>query len=223
MINSFAMRRRGILRSALFTAVTCVALLGWAGCDSVGPSNTDDQPPENEETTTGTSSMNINLTDAPGDVVRAIVTIKRVAAVPVEDSGEGDAREGGIELLADTTFSADLTKLQAGIDTAMAKSDSIPTGTYSQIRLVTADTADVLYETASGETARADLKQPSAAESGIKVNFDPVTLDSTDQAEITLDFSVEDSFVKAGQSGKFIFKPVVRAESVVVNNDSTNT
>lgn len=212
------MKRRAILRSALLTAVTCVALLGWAGCDAIGPSNTDDQSPTGE-----TSSMNINLTDAPGDVVQAIVTIKRVAAVPVEDTGDGDAREGGIELLADSAFSADLTKLQAGVDTALAKSDSIPTGTYSQIRLVTADTADVLYETSSGDTARATLKQPSAAESGIKVNFDPVTLDSTDQAEITLDFSVEDSFVKAGKSGKFIFKPVVQAESVVVNDDSTNS
>lgn len=213
------MKRRSTLRSALFTAVACLALLGWAGCDSVGPSDTGDT----DDTEAGTSALTVNLTDAPGDVVQAIVTIKRVAAVPVEDSGDGNAREGGVELLADSAFSADLTKLQAGVDTAMAHSDSIPTGTFSQIRLVTADTADVLYETSSGDTARANLKQPSAAESGIKVNFDPVTLDSTDQAEITLDFSVEDSFVKAGQSGKFIFKPVVQAESVVVNGDSTNT
>lgn len=41
-----------------------------------------------------------------------------------------------------------------------------------------------------------------------------MTLDSEgDRAEVPLDFSVEDSFVKAGQSGTYVFKPVVNAEA----------
>lgn len=194
-----------------------LGLLGWTACDSVGPSA--DEPEDGSQGGT----LDVRLTDAPGDVTQAIVTIERVSVVPVEDSSGGDAREGGIELLSDSSFTTDLTKLQAGVDTALASIDSIPPGTYGQIRLVTADTADVLYETQNGE-ATADLKQPSAAETGIKVNFDPVTLDSsTDQAEVTLDFSVEDSFVKAGRSGKYIFKPTVQAKSVVANGDTTST
>lgn len=207
------------LRSALFALVVTAGLVAWAGCDSTGttPGTGDNQDETSEPPTTRAApSFDVRLTDAPGDVVQAIVTIERVAVVPVEDSADGHARNGGVELLADSTFSADLVELQAGVDTALARVDSLPTGTYGQIRLVTADTADVLYETAGGDTARANLKQPSASETGIKINFDPVTLaDSTDRAQVTLDFSVAESFVKAGRSGKYIFKPVVQADTVV--------
>lgn len=205
------------LPAFLFAIVVGIGLLSWAGCDSVGTGI--DSPPE---TTSGGPSFAVRLTDAPGDVVQAIVSIQRVSVVPTDDTSSGDAREGGVELLTDSSFTVDLTKLQAGVDTVLASIDSMPTGTYSQIRLVTADTAHVLYETASGDSAKADLKQPSAAQTGIKINFDSVSLDAaTDSAEVTLDFSVEDSFVKAGKSGKYIFKPVVHAESVVTSDDST--
>ncbi len=202
-------------RPALLSVFAGIALLGWVGCDSAGTnSGTEDAE---------TASFDVRLTDAPGDVVQAIVTIERVAVVSTDDTSDGDAREGGISLLSDSAFSADLVKLQAGVDTALARTDSLPAGTYGQIRLVTADTADVLYETASGDSARAELQQPSASESGIKVNFDPVTLEGAgDQAEVTLDFSVEDSFVKAGQSGKFIFKPVVQATAVTTGDSTEN-
>jgi hypothetical protein len=206
------------LSTFLFALTIGLGLLGVTACDSVGPSADD------PEGATQGGAFDVRLTDAPGDVVQAVVTIERVSVVPVEDSSEGDASEGGIELLADSAFTVDLTKLQAGVDTALASADSLPPGTYGQIRLVTADTANVLYETTSGDSAEADLKQPSASETGIKINFAPVTLDSpTDRAEVTLDFSVEDSFVKAGQSGKYIFKPVVQAESVVTNENTTGT
>jgi hypothetical protein len=186
-----------------------VGALLFVGCDSTGPNAGEG------------GTLDVRLTDAPGDVVKAVVTIERVSAVPVEDSSEGSAREGGIEVLTEDVFTADLTKLQAGVDTALASVD-VPAGTYGQIRLVTADTASVYYETAGGDTAKAELKQPSASESGIKINFEPVTLDDpSDQAEVTLDFSVEDSFVEAGQSGMYIFKPVVQAETVVANGDTT--
>lgn len=204
------------LPAVLFALVVSFGLFAWAGCDSIGTSS--DAPPSEE---TDSPAFSVRLTDAPGDILEAVVTIKRVSVVPVEDSGNGDAREGGIELLTDSAFTADLTKLQAGVDTALASIDSMPTGTYSQIRLVTADTAHVLYESASGDSAKADLKQPSAAESGLKINFDPVTLDSGDRAEVTLDFSVEDSFVKAGRSGKYIFKPVIQTDSVVVDTSGS--
>lgn len=207
-----------LLPTSLLIFAVGLGLLGVTACDSVGPSA--------DETVDGGQggTFDIRLTDAPGDVTQAIVTIERVSVVPVEDSSSGDAREGGIELLSDSAFTADLTKLQAGVDTALASIDSIPPGTYGQIRLVTADTADVLYETQGGGEATAELKQPSASETGIKINFEPVTIDSPeDSAEVTLDFSVEDSFVKAGRSGMYIFKPVVQAKSVVANGDTTST
>lgn len=206
-----------LLPTGLLIFVLGLGLLGVTACDSLGPSGDETEAAEQGGT------FDVRLTDAPGDVTQAVVTIEQVSVVPVEDSSAGDAREGGIELLSDSAFTTDLTTLQAGVDTALASIDSIPPGTYGQIRLVTADTADVFYETESGGEAAADLKQPSASETGIKINFEPVTIDSPeDSAEVTLDFSVEDSFVKAGRSGKYIFKPVVQATSVVANGDTAS-
>lgn len=92
------------------------------------------------------------------------------------------------------------------------------------MRLVTAATANVLYETSDGGTATAELGQPSAAESGIKINADPIELnDADDRAVVTLDFSVAESFVEAGQTSTYLFKAVVDAPSVVVNGDTPET
>ena len=183
-----------------------------AGCDSSDPMTGADE-----------GRLRVLLTDAPGDILQALVTVKRVAIVPAEDSADGDAEEGGIELLSDTTQVFDLVELQDGVTATLADL-TVPAGTYGQIRFVTADTASVLYEGPNGDSLRADLKQPSAAQTGIKVNFEPVTIDGeNDFVEILLDFDVADSFVRAGQSGKYIFKPVVKAQAVTVNQDTTTT
>jgi hypothetical protein len=197
-----------------FSSFLLAALVGLGllvvGCDSSG-------------TTGSGGTLAVNLTDAPGDVVEAEVTIERVTAVPVEDSAEGDAREGGISVLTDSSFTVDLTRLQDGV-TELLGEVQVPPGRYSQIRFVTAQEANVFYEDSTGNAVEANLMLPSANETGIKVNFDPIELDSeNDRAEVTLDFSVEDSFVKAGQTGTYIFKPVVDASAVVVNGDTTST
>ena len=179
-----------------------------SGCDSNG---------------SGGGTLAVKLTDAPGDIVKAEVTIERVAAVRADNTGDGGATEGGISVLSDSSVTVDLTRLQGGVTELMGEVQLEP-GTYSQIRLKTAREATVLYEDSTGEAVEADLRLPSANETGIKINFDPVELDSeNDRAEVTLDFSVEDSFVEGGTTGTYIFKPVVDAEAVVVNGDTTST
>ncbi|MFO8099000.1 MAG: hypothetical protein R6T83_05175, partial [Salinibacter sp.] len=65
--------------------------------------------------------------------------------------------------------------------------------------------------------------QPSASETGLKINFDPVELNSeSDRAEVPLDFSVEGSFVETGD-GTYIFTPGVDASAGGVNGDTTST
>lgn len=196
--------------STVVLALVASAGLFLAGCDSSG-------------STDNGGTLAVKLTDAPGDIVEANVTIERVSAVPSEDTSEGDATEGGTTVLTDSSFTVDLTTLQDGV-TELLGEVQLDAGTYSQIRLKTARQATAMYEDADGNPQEANLMLPSASETGIKINFDPVTLDSPDdRAEVTLDFSVEESFVKAGQTGTYIFKPVVDAEAVVVNGDTTST
>lgn len=200
--------------STLLLALLATAGLLLVGCDSGGPASSG-------------GTLAVKLTDAPGDIAKAEVTIEEVTAVPAEDTSDGDATsegtEPGISVLTDSSFTVDLTTLQDGVTTLLGEVQLGP-GTYSQIRLKTARQATVMYEGSTGTVKEASLMLPSAEETGIKVNFDPVTLDSeSDRAEVTLDFSVEDSFVKAGQTGTYLFKPVVDAEAVVVNGDTTAT
>lgn len=191
---------------AFLSAIVAVGLLFAVGCDSAGPSASDDLD--------GSSTLQMYLTDAPGDILEANVVIESVSIVPVEDTSEGDSTDTGISVLSEEDFTVDLTKLEGGVDTLMAELE-IGAGRYSQVRLQTALPKDftVLYEDDNGDPAEANLFVPSGEQTGIKVNFDdPLTVDSeTDTTKVTLDFSVEESFIKRGQSGDYNFKPTVRA------------
>jgi len=194
--------------SSLFLVVLASAGLLLTGCDS-------------NESSGGT--MAVKLTDAPGDILKAEVTIERVSAVRSSNTSSGGATEGGTSVLSDSAVTVDLTRLQGGVTELLGEVQLDP-GTYSQIRLKTARQAVVSYENENGDSTEADLRLPSANETGIKINFEPVNLESEgDRAEVTLDFSVEDSFVEGGTMGTYIFKPVVDAEAVVVNGDTTST
>lgn len=184
-----------------------VAIGLLVGCDSSGSMDSDD----------GSATLQMNLTDAPGDVTKANVIIESASIVPLEDSSDGDSTDTGVSVLTDESFEVDLTEFQDGVDTLMAELD-IEAGTYSQVRLITAnpDQFDVAYEKTNGDTAQANLFVPSGSQTGIKVNFDsPLTVDSSvDTVDVTLDFDVKDSFVPKGPEGEtsdYNFKPTVQA------------
>ncbi len=200
-------------RLLLALAVVIGGAAALVGCDTVGSGASSDEE----------GRLRVLLTDAPGDILEAHVTITRVAIVPANDSADGDAGEGGLEVLSEDSVTVDLVELQNGVTETLGDV-TIPAGTYGQIRLVTAREATVYYEDADGEARAADLKLPSADETGIKINFEPFTVDeATGEIEVTLDFDVEKSFVKAGASGTYVFKPVVHAQSVVVDGDTLDS
>lgn len=180
--------------------VLCAGLLAWAGCDALSSNNAREDSP-----TTG--RIQVYLTDAPGDIAEAHVTVERVELVPADEDG------GGILVLSDSTRRLDLLTLQDGVTETLADT-ALPAGTYSQIRLVVANDAEIVLE--DGSTPR--LKIPSGEQTGIKVVVPDFTIeDDEDVVSLTLDFSVEDSFVKAGRSGMYLFKPTVRAQAMDVD------
>lgn len=196
-------------RFLLALALVLSGAVALVGCDTVGSSASDDE-----------AQLSVLLTDAPGDILEAHVTIERVAIVPSNDTASGDADTEGIEVLSEDSVTVDLVQLQDGVTETLGEIE-IPAGDYSQIRLVTARDATVYYEDADGASQEADLMLPSADETGVKINFETFTVDGNqDEIEVTLDFDVEESFVEAGQSGTYIFKPVVQAESVATDGNT---
>ena len=187
-----------MLNSTFFRGFSaCIALLltvAVIGCDNVG---SDD----------GSGTVQVLLTDAPLDnIAEANVTVERVELVG----------EPGTIVVMDNEESFNLLELQNGVTEELA-SEEVPAGRYHQIRFVVEEEATLVFD--DGETST--LKVPSGTETGIKLNL-PGGFEVGNEAErasILLDFDAGHSFVKAGASGKYIFKPVVRVESVEIEGE----
>lgn len=163
------------------------------GCDTAGLQN-------------GSGTIRVLMTDAPIDnVAEAHVTIRRVELVG----------EAGIVVLSDEDQEFDLLELQNGLTTDLAF-EEVPSGEYHQLRIIVAEEATLVFK--DGSTTM--LKIPSGAQTGIKINLPEFEIDGdADAAEILVDFDASKSFVKAGASGKWIFKPVIHAERIAVNGE----
>lgn len=154
-------------------------------------------------------TVTVRLTDAPADDFQsATVFVSGVTLV-----GGGTSASG--EVISEAKASFDLLALQNGV-TATLGSASVPTGTYTQIRLVV-DSARVVL--AAGRTfadgsSSAVLRVPSGQETGIKVTFGPPVAVAEGETVLVVDFDVSRSFVFQGprtSPNGVLFKPVLHA------------
>lgn len=154
------------------------------------------------------SAPTTNLRGPSGsDIQEALVTIDAVSIVPAEDTSRSDSTEVGVTALSDSNFTVDLVDLQAGLDTALTEID-IPAGTYGQIRLVTAGPAEVTFQ---GDSTARDVMIASGQQTGLKVNFEPFTVNGPDdRVSVTLNWDVEES-LKGNPAGQFVITPVIQA------------
>jgi len=172
----------------LLTIIICgLALVVLARCDSGGMDSD------------GLIRTRVLLTDAPADsMLEANVTIRRVELKDSSDS---------VIVLSNEERTFDLLELQNGL-TAVLADTLLPERPFRQIRIIVKEEARVVWESGLEST----LKIPSGSQTGIKII--PFDMNRMEQEEndltLTLDFHVEESFVIAGNSGKVLFKPVIR-------------
>ncbi|MBA3892932.1 MAG: DUF4382 domain-containing protein [Gemmatimonadales bacterium] len=189
----------GTRRSA---AALAVALAALAACgDGAGPGET--------------TALSLKLTDAPGDIQHAFVTITEINLMGSD----------GKVVLRDTPFTADLLTL-AGTTADLVTDADVPSGTYTGLRFVISGAClavenesggSDIYTTAGydsepcGGAATGVLQAPSFAQSGLKVTLDANALVILGPKKILLvDFDVQQSFGRvAGQSGRWVMHPVV--------------
>ncbi|MGI9543563.1 MAG: DUF4382 domain-containing protein [Cyclobacteriaceae bacterium] len=161
-------------------------LLGFTACDS--------EP--------GMARLVVKLTDAPADYQEVNVDIQNIE-VNVNQNGD----ESGWTTLENTNTGVfNLLELTNGISAVLADVE-IPAGYISQIRLQLGDN-----NTLKMGDQMIDLKTPSAQQSGLKIKLNS-TLSANITYEILLDFDAARSVVKAGNSGNFNLKPVIRASA----------
>jgi hypothetical protein len=198
------------LRRATAAALTgALVVLGAASCDS--------------STAPRTGKISLLLTDAPGDVVTAVVTIEQIY-LQGSDSDNGDR-----VILRNTPFTTDLLTL---VDSTvlLLEDVTVPARRYGQLRFVISgayieveneDASTTIYAstpTYAGLPVDAvvggSLQMPSLAQSGLKVNLpnDAVVILADETVVLLVDFDVSQSFGRpAGSSGQWVMSPVLTA------------
>jgi hypothetical protein len=197
---------------SILTSFLLATALGMAACDDI--------PTGPAPVAHSSRGLTILLTDAPGDVQAAVVTISKIYL-------QGDR---GRTVLVDEPVTADLLQLRNRIATLVQGVD-VPPGRYSELRLVI-DGGYIQVETENGGSriyasspdyeglpagahVSGKLHMPSMGSSGLKIKLPQPLEVGHGESIILIDFDVSESFGhKAGKSGKWVMHPVIRATDV---------
>ena len=181
------------LKKYFFVAIAIIVIIGLQSCNNDTVDNS----------TNGTSTIQLRLVDAPGDYLEVNVIITDIRYNP----SEGD--EGWISFgePADYPIEVDLTELIAGNDLLLTD-EVIPSGQIEQIRLVLGEGNTLVIEDDNGEPYTVPLSTPSAQQSGLKLHLDTF-LESGFTYVYILDWDVNESIVEAGNSGNYNLHPVI--------------
>lgn len=190
-------------------------LLGAALATLVAACGGNDSP--------GPGSVTLKLTDAPGDFAAAVVTIERVYLQGAGPEVELFSGKRTVSLLDLTNETVDLV------------TDAVvPSGRYQQLRFVIsggyiaveeADGATRIYASSpdyeglpQGAQVAGELRMPSFATAGLKVNLLGGLEVSGDRKVVLVDFVVAESYGHvAGQSGAWVMHPVVHAGELTLS------
>lgn len=142
--------------------------------------------------------LEIRLTDAPGDYEEVNIDIQ---GVQVHTAGEDNG--SGWKSLDITPGVYNLLELTNGLDTLLGVIE-LPAGRISQVRLMLGNNNTLKVD---GETK--SLTTPSAQQSGLKLNVHADLVEGITYT-LLLDFDAARSVVKAGASGDYLLKPVIR-------------
>ncbi len=194
------------------TILLLAFVVGFTGCD-----NAD----------TGTATLRVVLTDAPGDFLSAVVTVDQVYL----QAQDGDLDpEGSRIILLDDPVTVDLLTLQNEV-LDLVDGENVPAGRYHQLRLVISggyieveddDGGSTIYASSDdyaaehGVVAEGQLQMPSYASSGLKITLPNELAEiEGDQNIVLLDFDVTESYGRqAGNSGMWVMHPVVHASDL---------
>lgn len=151
----------------------------------------------------GMAKVNVFLVDAPADYDAVWVEVLAVEILPKgENENNGSAWINLANEASDDNM-INLLELTGGNSAHLGEIE-VPAGEISQIRLILGDNNYLVQ----GER-QIDLKTPSAQQSGLKLKVDK-PLQAGIAYDIVIDFDAGRSIVRAGNSGLYILKPVLR-------------
>lgn len=190
-----------MFRKFCYLAAVVVFVFGVQSC-------TNNDSVEEPSLSSNTSRIQLKLVDLPGDYLEVNVVIVDIQY----NSSEDEEGWKSFEPEDGYPIEVDLTELVAGNSLVLAD-EIIPSGMMKQIRLVLADEGNtIVIDEGTVDTvvpsSPIPLKTPSAQQSGLKLKLDAV-LEPGFSYTFILDWDVDKSIVKAGNSGKYNLKPVI--------------
>lgn len=159
----------------------------------------------------GQGTLRFSMTDEPSCHEHVWVTVRGIGVHASGSAGMDDA--GWRDLALATPKRVDLRTLTNGVLEELG-SMPLPAGRYSQLRLVLAENAGSQDPPANAVQVAAGgpviaLQTPSGQQSGLKLQVH-FTVEANRLVDLVLDFDACRSVVQAGQSGRYLLKPVVR-------------
>jgi hypothetical protein len=146
--------------------------------------------------------LEVRLVDAPIDNATEVNVI--VNSVQVNNA-ETDT---GWVTINEPNQTYNLLDLTNGAYAVLGEAELEP-GTYEQIRLILdSEGNNIVFEDGTTES----LFVPSGAQTGVKLNVN-AEIEAGFTYTLILDFNASKSVVKAGRSGKYLLKPVIRASN----------
>jgi len=141
------------------------------------------------------AKVKVILVDAPADYESVLIDV-----VDVEVKTDIWESLDGVEKKV-----YDILELTNGNEVLLGDIE-LPEGELNEIRLILGDNNKLGID-----GAEVHLDTPSASQSGLKIKLDAM-LEAGVTYKLVLDFDAAKSIVKAGNSGKYNLKPVIRAE-----------
>ena len=183
------------------TALVAAVLV--AGCGGAGGSDSS-----SADTISSVGTLSLSFTDAPTCGYDSVfVTIEKVRVDQSSLAGDSDA--GWSEAVLAAPQRVDLLTLKHGTLLPLGQTE-LPARIYNQLRLVlaanraTSPLANAITPMGGTETP---LTTPSGQQSGLKINVN-LAVPAGQVADFAIDFDAGKSFVKAGNSGMYLLKPV---------------
>lgn len=152
----------------------------------------------------GKARMNIDLTDAPANYQQVNIDVQALRVHYTPETTDSTGGEGKWINLPVDPFKINLLELTNGVDTLLTSAELEP-GTYRELRLILGSDNSVMVDSVT-----TNLKVPSGQQSGYKIKFQ-TDLEAGEEIDVTVDFDAARSVHKAGNSGKYILKPVLKA------------
>lgn len=179
-----------------FLVITLVSV-AFVGCENTSSDSAQ------------TSAITVRLVDAPGDYKEVNIDVRDIMIKNTTDSGD----QGWVSIGNTPTGGKiyDLLDLTGGVSLMLADT-LIPSAYLGQVRLLLGDKNTVVLKDGTIQP----LSTPSAQQSGLKLKVNQTLLGGVSY-DFLMDFDVDHSVVKAGNSGIYNLHPVVRVTTAATS------